>query len=216
MRVTRLVALLVVLGVAAAGCARSAPRWVVAPSGAASASAVGEAGLSVAPVAHFAAKVPGGDLTAAIAVVGGKITAYVCDCRTADAWLNGDLPPAARGGTGSATGSGTGQVQEAKLRTATAALDVAISGTSAIGTVTWRGRTYPITLPAMELNFGLFKAKRGALSGGWIRLPGGGPSGSSCGIVWASGKPVKAGPFTGAGPVDIPGHGSLTPVRIGT
>jgi hypothetical protein len=194
-----------------AACARSGP----APAGRGSQTGPGTAtvapsqspvtGFNSATVTHFAGKIVNGDFTAAIAVVGGNVVGYICDCRTADAWLNG---PVAQEG-----------VTELKpVRSMiSAAISVTIDDQQAVGTVTWRGKAYHVSLPAQTGRYGLYRAQQGDVSGGWILLPGEGVGTAppaSCGLVTTSSGPVAASPFAGTGPVDVPGHGSLTPHRI--
>jgi hypothetical protein len=185
-------------GVAAPGAsAATGPLSSPAPPLSSPASPV--VGLGTAPVTHFAGRVPGGDLTAAIVVAGTRVVAYVCDCRSTDAWLSGEV----------------GADGQAKLLAAKSTVAVRIDNVQkqAVGTLTWRGQALQIALQAVDPGYGLFRAAQGRLSGGWIRLPGK-PAGTSCGLVKVDDRVTAAGPFTGTGPVDVPGYGTLTPQRV--
>jgi hypothetical protein len=201
------VGLAIVLALTATACVRNQPvtrfetppATVGAQESRASIPVTPQSGAERPVVTHYAARVPAGDLTAAIAVVGTKVSAYVCDCRSTDAWLSGQVAAD----------------RSVQLQTAKAAMSVIINrgGQQAAVTITWRGKKIQVTLPAVGDGFGLFKAKQGTLSGGWIRLPGEAAQ-NSCGLVEAGDQVVQAGPFTGSGPVDVPGYGALTPHRV--
>jgi len=142
------------------------------------------------------------DFTAALAVVGHKVVGYVCDCRTTDAWLTGEV-----------VDQGVTELKSTKS-TVSAAIEVTIDAKQAVGTVRWHGKTVPVSLPALSGQYGLYRAKQGQVSGGWIRLPSSEAPTNVCGIVTANNKVTASSPFTGTGTVTVPGFGKLTPHRI--
>lgn len=189
----------------ATACARPAPgpvrEWAHTQATNAPAEGPVVTGLKAATVTHFAGRVVNGDFTAAIAVVGGTVVGYICDCRSADAWLTGQVAQ-------------EGLTELTNVRsTVSAAISVAIDDKQAVGTVTWHGNTFQISLPALGSEYGLYRAKQNGVSGGWIRLPGE-PAAKSCGLVVAKDGPTASSPFTGTGSVDVPGYATLTPHRV--
>jgi hypothetical protein len=98
----------------------------------------------------------------AIAVRDGHAVAYLCDGRTAEAWLQGTVSD-----TGSVTMTGAHN----------ASLTATIAGGTATGTVTAVGRQWTFTAPTVTAPSGLYRAAaqvRGAqVVGGWIVLANG-------------------------------------------
>jgi serine/threonine-protein kinase len=127
----------------------------------------------------------------AIAVRDGKAIAYVCDGRTKEAWLRGDV---ADDGTMRLTSSPKGST-----------LTGTLAGSHITGSVQLPGRTWKFTAAKAVKPSGLYRATArvsGAkVEGGWIVLP----DGKQVGIVDRDGEPSAApsiDPQTGAVTVD--------------
>jgi hypothetical protein len=189
------------LATACSGTAPAPAQPASAPSRTATASQAGTS-LGNASVKHFGARILTADFTAALAVVGDQVVGYVCDCRTADAWFSGQVAK-----------EGLTQLKSTRS-TVSGAIAVTLDAKQAVGTVTWRGKTVQVSLPVLSGQYGLYRAKQGQVSGGWIRLPSSEAPASTCGLVTANNKVTAASPFSGTGTVDVAGYGKLTPQRI--
>jgi len=108
----------------------------------------------------YAGSAGGGSI--AIAVRDGHAVAYLCDSRTAEAWLQGTV-------------SETGAITMTGARNAS--LTGTVAGGTASGTVTAVGRQWTFTAPTVTAPSGLYRAAaqvRGAqVVGGWIVLANG-------------------------------------------
>ena len=127
----------------------------------------------------YAGNVSGDGATLAIAIKNGKAVAYVCDGRSAEAWLQGT----ASGGALDLAGA-----SDAKL-TGTFGTGVAA------GNVTAAGRQFAFSLTPVTPPSGLYRATanvRGAqLVGGWIVLA----NGKQVGLMKLAGNTVAAPPL---------------------
>jgi serine/threonine-protein kinase len=116
--------------------------------------------VAEAPVT-YAGNVGGGGATLAIAVKDGKAIAYVCDGKSAEAWLQGT----GSGGTLTLTGSDG------------ATLSGTYANGQATGTVTATGRQWTFAIGAVSPPSGLYRANANVANaqivGGWIVLADG-------------------------------------------
>lgn len=146
---------------------------------------------SPAPNADYAGRTADRTASVAIAVRDGKAIAYVCDGRTKEAWLRGDV---ADDGTMRLTSSPKGST-----------LTGTLAGGRITGAVELPGRTWKFTAAKAVKPSGLYRATArvsGAkVEGGWIVLP----DGKQVGIIDRDGEPSAApsiDPQTGAVTVD--------------
>jgi hypothetical protein len=188
----------------ATACSHTAPAPAQPASAPPRTTTTSQAGTTLgnASVRHFGAHVLTADFTAALAVVGDKVVGYVCDCRTADAWFSGQVVK-----------EGLTELKSTRS-TVSGTIAVTLDAKQAVGTVTWRGKTVKVSLPVLSGQFGLYRAKQGQVSGGWIRLPSSEAPASTCGLVTANNKVTASSPFTGTGTVDVAGYGKLTPQLV--
>jgi hypothetical protein len=132
------------------------------------------------PDSSYAGRTNDDRASVAVSVKGGKAIAYVCDGRTREAWLKGDVKD---DGTMRLTG-GDGSTLVGALR-----------ANKIDGTVDLRGKNWQFTAARAVKPSGLYRATaevRGAqIDGGWIVLQ----DGRQVGIVDSDGKPAPAPPI---------------------
>ncbi|MFD3456873.1 hypothetical protein ACFWVC_32440 [Streptomyces sp. NPDC058691] len=147
---------------------------------------------SAPPDADYAGRTADGAASVAVALRMGKAVAYVCDGRTKEAWLRGDV-----GDDGALRlTDGHGARLEGTLRGATISGDVRLTGLR-----------QPFEARKAVKPSGLYRATasvRGAkVVGGWIVLQGG----AQVGIVSRDGEPSAAPRIdTGSGAVTVDGE----------
>jgi serine/threonine-protein kinase len=138
-----------------------APRATATTSPSPSTPPASTAPPSPGPQVTYAGKVGTGNASVAIAVRDGRAVAYLCDGRTAEAWLQGTVS----GGTLTMTGANNGS------------LTATVAGDTVTGTVTAVGRQWTFSVPTVTAPSGLYRAAaqvRGAQAvGGWIVLANG-------------------------------------------
>ncbi|MEU6342385.1 hypothetical protein ABZ883_15760 [Streptomyces sp. NPDC046977] len=144
------------------------------------------------PDADYAGRTADGAASVALALRKGKAIAYVCDGRTKEAWLRGDVGD---DGTLRLTGD-HGARLEGTLRSTTISGDVELTGLR-----------QPFEARKAVKPSGLYRTTasvRGArVVGGWIVLQGG----AQIGIVSRDGEPSAAPPIdTGSGAVTVDGE----------
>jgi serine/threonine-protein kinase len=137
----------------------------VAGAGSPAPTTSGPAPTTAPPVVEapttYAGNVGGGGATIAIAVKDGKAIAYLCDGRSAEAWLQGT----AQAGTLALTGAGN------------ASLAGNYANGVATGTVTAAGREWTFSVGTVQAPSGLYRASADVANaqvvGGWIVLADG-------------------------------------------
>ncbi|MFF3564121.1 hypothetical protein ACFYXS_29165 [Streptomyces sp. NPDC002574] len=149
-------------------------------------------GRGAPPDADYAGRTADGAASVAVALRKGKAVAYVCDGRTKEAWLRGDLGD--DGALRLTDGHG-------------ARLDGTLRGTTISGDVALTGLRQPFEARKAVKPSGLYRATasvRGAkVVGGWIVLQ----SGAQVGIVSRDGEPSAAPSIdTGSGAVTVDGE----------
>lgn len=170
----------------------SSPSTAVAPTAPTSPSASSPSTRSAAPDADYAGRTADGAASVAVALRKGKAVAYVCDGRTKEAWLRGDVR--ADGALRLTDGHG-------------ARLIGTLRGTTISGDVELTGLRQTFEARKAVKPSGLYRATasvRGAkVVGGWIVLQGG----AQIGIVSRDGEPSAAPPVdTGSGAVTVDGE----------
>ncbi|MFF0342878.1 hypothetical protein [Kribbella sp. NPDC004875] len=121
----------------------------------------------------YIGRTAGREATLAVAVKGTRAVAYVCDGRRLEAWL-----------------AGTANTGRLTLRSRTGEH---LIGTAAAGTLTFHGRTLRFTAHPAGPPAGLYRARNGSTTIGWIVLP----DGSQVGID-NDGTPAAAPPLNPA------------------
>lgn len=180
--------------VSAAPSASAAPSGSSSPSPSPTGKATNPASPAAPPDADYAGRTADRTASVAITLSRGRAVAYVCDGRTKEAWLRGDV--AADGGMRLTGANG-------------ARLDGTVSGTGSrshvTGTVELTGRDWRFSAARAVKPSGLYRATgrvRGArVVGGWIVLR----DGAQVGVVNRDGTPSAApsiDPETGAVTVD--------------
>ncbi|MGW3241431.1 hypothetical protein [Streptomyces sp. NPDC001070] len=169
----------------------SAPASSAAPPASASA-APSRTTRAPRPDADYAGRTGDGAASVAIALRKGKAVAYVCDGRTKEAWLRGDVED--DGAMRLTDGHG-------------ARLDGTLKGARITGEVRLAGLDQPFRADRAVKPSGLYRATasvRGArVVGGWIVLP----NGKQVGIVSRDGEPSAAPAIdTATGAVTVDGE----------
>ncbi len=117
--------------------------------------------LAAAAQVTYAGNVTGGGATIAIAVKGGKAVAYVCDGKSAEAWLQGT----AENGRLALTGAGN------------ASLTGTYGNGVASGSVAATGKQFAFSVKSVKAPSGLYRAaanvRNAQVVGGWIVLEDG-------------------------------------------
>lgn len=129
------------------------------------------------PDADYAGRTKDREATVAVAVRDGKAIAYVCDGRSTEAWLRGDV-----GDDGGLDLKGDGGAR----------LTGKVSGGKVTGTAVVSGREWTFTAAKADKPAGLYRATatvRGAeVEGAWIVLQ----NGQQVGVVTTDGRPAAA------------------------
>jgi serine/threonine-protein kinase len=117
--------------------------------------------LAAAAQVTYAGKVNSGGATIAIAVTGGKVVAYVCDGRSAEAWLQGSAQNGQLVLTGAGNASLTGTYRDGV----------------ASGSVSATGKQFAFSVKSVKPPSGLYRAaanvRNAQVVGGWIVLEDG-------------------------------------------
>ena len=162
----------------ASAAATTAPPATAAPAG----TATAKAPASTAPPAQgrpttYAGTVDGGAAGLAIVVANGRVLAYVCDGKTAEAWLSGSAiggQLVLNGPKGSLTGTYANGV--------------------ATGTVTAGTKRWPFTIRIALPPSGLYRSAanvRQRLDASWAVMPGANGQ-QQFGLAWNAGVPSTA------------------------
>lgn len=145
-----------------------------APSQAAAPPAT-DAGTPIPPQAKYTGKTSGrkaGEASVAVAVKDGKASAYLCDGKKLESWLNGQ----AQGSSLTLTGKNGS-------RLAGTYKDGQLSGDVIVEGLSWTFSATPARKPA-----GVYRARKGTADAGWIVYP----DGSQTGVQNIGGQPGPA------------------------
>jgi hypothetical protein len=108
--------------------------------------------------AMYAGDATGSNLAMAIAVKGDQASGYLCDGSAVEDWLKGTVDD----GKLEATSKEGGSKVTAELK-----------GKRLVGSVTFHGQTRPFSIAPADSPAGLYRAKNGQTTIGWIILPNG-------------------------------------------
>ena len=142
--------------------AAPAPAQAAPPAPAqapAQAPAPADAGTPIPAQAKYTGKTAGraaGEASVAVAVTGGKASAYLCDGKKLESWLKGDVHGSSVTLTGK-NGTLTGTYANGKL-----------SGNVTVDGLSWAFSAAPSKSPA-----GVYRARKGTADAGWIVYPDG-------------------------------------------
>jgi hypothetical protein len=147
-----------------AGSATSAPAAPAPAATAAPAAPLPDAGTPIPAQAKYTGKTSGrkaGEASLAIAVKDGKASAYLCDGRTLESWLNGQVQGSSLTLTGKNGSTLTGTYKDGQL-----------NGNVTVGGLSWAYSSTPSKSPA-----GVYRARKGTADAGWIVYPDGSQTG---------------------------------------
>lgn len=123
-----------------------------------------DAGTPIPAQAKYTGKTSGrkaGEASVAVAVKDGRASAYLCDGKTLEAWLNGPVQGSSVTLTGKNGSTLTGSYTDGRL-----------SGNVTVGGLSWAFSATPSKSPA-----GVYRARKGTADAGWIVYPDGSQTG---------------------------------------
>lgn len=140
---------------------QAAPAASSAPAASPSPPSVAPAAAPFPPEAKYTGHTDGAHASIAVSVRGGQVSAYLCDGKSVEAWYQGNVTDDAIKATGRGANTLTGS----------------LDGSTLSGTVTALGKSWsysasPVTAPA-----GLYRAKQGSRTVGWIKQSDGSVTG---------------------------------------
>ena len=147
----------------AANSSTAAPAAPAAPAPAAVAPPA-DAGTPIPAQAKYTGKTSGrkaGEASVAIAVHDGKASAYLCDGKKLESWLNGQVQGSSLTLTGKNGSQLSGKYENGQL-----------SGNVTVDGLSWAFTSTPSKKPA-----GVYRARNGTADAGWIVYPDGSQTG---------------------------------------
>ena len=134
-----------------------------------------DAGTPIPAQAKYTGKTSGrkaGEASVAVAVKDGKASAYLCDGKNLESWLNGRAEGSSLTLTGKNGSRLTGTYKDGQL-----------TGNVTVGGLSWAFSATPSKKPA-----GVYRARKGTADAGWIVYP----DGSQTGVQNIGGQPSPA------------------------